>query len=61
MIRCYARVSSKGQEKYGNGLESQVAELKQAEKNSILTLIQELLVQDLTLINFWKSWNLTIR
>ena len=30
MIRCYARVSSKGQEKYGNGLESQVAELKAA-------------------------------
>ena len=30
MIRCYARVSSKGQEKYGNGLESQIAELKAA-------------------------------
>ncbi len=30
MIRCYARVSSKNQEKYGNGLESQIAELKAA-------------------------------
>lgn len=30
IIRCYARVSSKGQEKYGNGLESQIAEMKAA-------------------------------
>ncbi len=28
MIRGYARVSSKGQEKYGNGLETQISELK---------------------------------
>lgn len=30
IIRCYARVSSKGQEKYGNGLESQIAEMRTA-------------------------------
>lgn len=30
MVRGYARVSSKGQEKYGNGLETQTAELKAA-------------------------------
>lgn len=30
MIRGYARVSSKSQEKYGNGLETQIAELKAA-------------------------------
>ena len=30
MIRAYARVSSKNQERYGNGLETQIAELKAA-------------------------------
>ena len=35
MIRCYARVSSKGQEKYGNGLESQIAELKAAGEEKV--------------------------
>ena len=37
MVRGYARVSSKGQEKYGNGLETQTAELKAAGAEIIYT------------------------
>ena len=37
MVRGYARVSSKGQEKYGNGLETQTAELKAAGAEKIYT------------------------
>ena len=37
MVRGYARVSSKGQEKYGNGLETQTSELKAAGAEIIYT------------------------
>ncbi|MEE1048939.1 MAG: recombinase family protein [Clostridia bacterium] len=37
MIRAYARVSSKNQERYGNGLETQIAELKAAGAEKIYT------------------------
>lgn len=37
MIRGYARVSSKNQERYGNGLETQIAELEAAGAEKIYT------------------------
>ena len=49
MIRAYARVSSKNQERYGNGLETQIAELK---AKSTLTHSRVLKVPDLILINY---------